>query len=170
MKTLESTVYLQRVRGNRVYCLDRTAKPKIITIKNTEYIFKLALNKRNYSDMLQIIKDETSGLVGQSIISYLEKRGYPEIALQFVSDQGTRFELALECGNLEEATNMARVLDSAKIWSRLGTEALAHGNHSVVELAYQKQRSFDKLSFLYLCIGDTEKQSRESLQTSCAYL
>jgi coatomer subunit alpha len=29
VKTLESTVYLQRVRGNRVFCLDRTAKPKV---------------------------------------------------------------------------------------------------------------------------------------------
>jgi coatomer subunit alpha len=77
-----------------------------------------------------------------------------------VNDQSTRFELAIECGNLEEAVQQARSLDSAKIWARLGTEALAHGNHSVVELAYQKQRNFDKLSFLYLCTGDTEKISR----------
>lgn len=40
-------------------------------------------------------------LVGQSIIAYLQKKGYPEVALHFVKDEKTRFSLALECGNLE---------------------------------------------------------------------
>jgi coatomer subunit alpha len=87
VKTLELTVYLQRVRGNRVFCLDRTAKPKIITISPTEYLFKLALTRRNYEEMLQIIK--TSSLVGQSIIAYLQKKGYPEIALQVREASGS---------------------------------------------------------------------------------
>lgn len=124
----------------------------------TEYRFKLALVKRNYDEMLQIIK--TSSLVGQSIISYLQKKGYPEIALQFVQDPQTRFELALECGNLEVAVEMARELDRPNLWSRLGLEALAHGNHQTVEMTYQKQRHFDKLSFLYLSTGDSEKLGR----------
>ena len=64
--------------------IDRAAKPKVLNIDPTEYRFKLALVKRNYDEMLQIIK--TSTLVGQSIISYLQKKGYPEIALQFVQD------------------------------------------------------------------------------------
>ncbi|KAL5042920.1 hypothetical protein BDW71DRAFT_133023 [Aspergillus fruticulosus] len=158
IRTLDQTVYLVKVKGRSVYCLDRNAKPRTLEIDPTEYRFKLALVKRNYDEMLQIIK--TSSLVGQSIISYLQKKGYPEIALQFVQDPQTRFELALECGNLDVAIEMARELDRPKLWNRLGTEALAHGNHQIVEMAYQKQRNFDKLSFLYLSTGDQEKLSR----------
>ncbi|KKK25019.1 hypothetical protein P175DRAFT_0504781 [Aspergillus ochraceoroseus IBT 24754] len=158
IRTLDQTVYLVKVKGRSVYCLDRNAKPRTLDIDPTEYRFKLALVKRNYDEMLQIIK--TSSLVGQSIISYLQKKGYPEIALQFVEDPQTRFELALECGNLDVAIEMARELDRPNLWSRLGTEALAHGNHQIVEMAYQKQRNFDKLSFLYLSTGDQEKLSR----------
>ena len=158
VRTLDQTVYLVRVKARNVYCLDRAAKPKILTIDPTEYRFKLALVKRNYDEMLQIIK--TSSLVGQSIISYLQKKGYPEIALQFVQDPQTRFELAVECGNLEVATEMAKQLDRPKIWMKLGTEAVAHGNHQTVEMTYQKLRNFDKLSFLYLCTGDEEKLNR----------
>jgi len=40
-------------------------------------------------------------LVGQSIIAYLERKGYPEVALHFVKDEKTRFALALQCGSLE---------------------------------------------------------------------
>ena len=141
-----------------MYCLDRNAQPQILAIDPTEYRFKLALVKRNYDEMLQIIK--TSSLVGQSIISYLQKKGYPEIALQFVQDPQTRFDLALECGNLEVAIEMARELDRPNYWNRLGAEALAHGNHQTVEMTYQKQRNFEKLSFLYLATGDKEKLSR----------
>lgn len=158
MRTLDQTVYLVRVKARSVYCLDRTSKPKVLEVDPTEYRFKLALIKRNYAEMLQIIK--TSSLVGQSIISYLQKKGYPEIALQFVQDPQTRFELAIECGNLDVAVEMAKQLDRPKLWSRLATEALSHGYHQIVEMAYQKLRSFDKLSFLYLATGDEEKLAR----------
>ncbi|KAF2759986.1 Coatomer, alpha subunit [Pseudovirgaria hyperparasitica] len=158
VRTLEHTVYLQKVRGRNIYCLDRAAKPKILQIDPTEYRFKLALIKRDYNEMLNIIKN--SSLVGQSIIAYLQKKGYPEIALQFVQDPQTRFELAIECGNLDVAVEMARQLDRPKLWSRLSTEALAHGNHQVVEMTYQKLRNFDKLSFLYLSTGDSDKLKR----------
>ena len=160
VRTLEQTVYLVRVKGRNVYCLDRAAKPTVLTIDPTEYRFKLALIKRNYDEMLNIIR--TSSLVGQSIISYLQKKGYPEIALQFVQDPQTRFELAVECGNLEVAVEMAKQLDRPKLWQRLSTEALAHGNHQVVEMTYQKLRNFDKLSFLYLVTGDANKLNRMS--------
>jgi coatomer protein complex subunit alpha (xenin) len=129
-----------------------------MTIDPTEYRFKLALVKRNYDEMLQIIKN--SSLVGQSIISYLQKKGYPEIALQFVQDPQTRFELALECGNLEVAVEMAKKLDRPKLWTRLGAVALSHGNHQIVEMVYQKSRQLDKLSFLYLATGNEEKLKR----------
>lgn len=158
VRTLDQTVYLVRVKARTVYCLDRNAKPKILNIDPTEYRFKLALVKRNYEEMLQIIKN--SSLVGQSIISYLQKKGYPEIALQFVQDPQTRFELAIECGNLDVAVEMAKQLDRPKLWSRLTTEALAHGNHQIVEMTYQKLRQFDKLSFLYLTTGDEAKLTR----------
>ncbi|KAI4251891.1 MAG: hypothetical protein LQ352_004597 [Teloschistes flavicans] len=158
VRTLDQTVYLVRVKARSVYCLDRSSKPKVLDIDPTEYRFKLALVKRNYEEMLQIIK--TSSLVGQSIIAYLQKKGYPEIALQFVQDPQTRFELAIECGNLEVAVEMAKQLDRPKLWTRMSTEALAHGNHQTVEMAYQKLRSFDKLSFLYLSTGDQEKLAR----------
>ncbi len=45
-------------------------------------------------------------------------------------------------------------------WHKLGTEALRQGNHQVVELAYQKTKNFERLSFLYLITGNFEKLSK----------
>lgn len=155
IKTLEQPMYLTRIKGSTVYCLDRTARPRTIQIDPTEYRFKLALVRKNYDEVLQIIRN--SNLVGQSIIAYLQKKGYPEIALHFVQDPTTRFDLAIECGNLNVALEMAKELDKVDVWNRLGEQALTQGNHSIVELAYQKTKNFDKLSFLYLITGNTKK-------------
>ena len=70
-------------------------------------------------------------LVGQSIISYLQKKGYPEVALHFVKDEKTRFGLALECGNLEIALEAAKSLDDKVCWQKLSDMALLQGNHQV---------------------------------------
>ena len=75
--TLDNPVYLTRVKGKTVYCLDRSARPRTITFDPTEYRFKLALLKNNYEEMLYIIR--TSTLLGQSIIAYLQQKGFPEV-------------------------------------------------------------------------------------------
>jgi hypothetical protein len=66
------------VKGKTVYCLDRSARPRTINFDPTEYRFKLALLKNNYEEMLYIIKN--SNLLGQSIIAYLQKKGFPEVS------------------------------------------------------------------------------------------
>ncbi|KAL6302657.1 coatomer WD associated region-domain-containing protein [Sparassis latifolia] len=156
--TLDNPVYLTRVKGKTVYCLDRSARPRTITIDPTEYRFKLALLRNNQEEMLYIIR--TSNLLGQSIIAYLQQKGFPEIALHFVQDKNTRFDLAIECGNLDVALEMARAIDRPECWERLAQQALKQGNHKVVEKAYQQTKNFDRLSFLYLATGSIDKLSK----------
>jgi coatomer protein complex subunit alpha (xenin) len=79
IRTLEQPVYLTRIKGKTIHCLDRSAKPRTIAMDPTEYRFKLALIKHNYDEVLRII--QTSNLVGQSIIAYLQKKGFPEVRL-----------------------------------------------------------------------------------------
>ncbi len=42
------------------------------------------------------------------MIAYLQRAGYPEVALHFVDDEPTRFNLSLECGNLDVALQVRR--------------------------------------------------------------
>ncbi|KAJ2396744.1 hypothetical protein GGI23_003790, partial [Coemansia sp. RSA 2559] len=119
------------------------------------YKFKLALIHKNYEEVVSIIRN--SNLVGQSIIAYLQKNGYPEIALHFVRDDTARFELALECGNMDIALETAKAIDKPAYWEKLSQEALNRGHGSMAELAYQRVKAYEKLSFLYSITGNTEK-------------
>ena len=70
IRTLEVPVYLTRVSGTTVYCLDREAKPRQLSIDPSEYQFKLALAARKYDAVLAMIRN--SQLCGQAIIAYLQ--------------------------------------------------------------------------------------------------
>ncbi|KAJ3074096.1 hypothetical protein HDU98_012124 [Podochytrium sp. JEL0797] len=154
IKTVEQPIYLTKIKGKNLYCLDRDGKIRVIMIDPSEYKFKLALVRRNYDEVLYIIR--TSNLVGQSIIAYLQKKGYPEVALHFVKETKTRFELALQCGNLEVAEETAKVLDREECWNMLGQEALRQGDQKVLERTFQRVKNFDRLSFLYLITGNVD--------------
>eukprot|EP00057_Strongylocentrotus_purpuratus_P019118 XP_011673592.1 PREDICTED: coatomer subunit alpha isoform X1 [Strongylocentrotus purpuratus] len=155
IRTLDVPIYITRVKGQNVYCLDRECRARVLSIDPTEFRFKLALIHRKYDEVLHMVR--TAKLVGQSIIAYLQQKGYPEVALHFVKDEKTRFALALECGNIEVALEAARALDDKYCWEKLGEAALLQGNHQVVEMAYQRTKNFDKLSFLYLITGNLDK-------------
>merc|ERR1719357_1901004 len=156
IRTLDMPVYLTKMKGNtQVFMLNRECKPCSMNVDTTEYRFKLALINRKYDEVLHMVRN--AKLVGQSIISHLKAKGYPEVALHFVKDEKTRFALALECGNLDVALESAKAMDDKPVWEKLGEMALKQGNHQVVEMCYQRTKSFDKLSFLYLITGNLEK-------------
>lgn len=155
IRTMDLPMYILAARGGRLYCLNREATPIELSIDPTEYRFKLALINRRYDEVLNMVRN--ANLVGQSIIAYLQKKGYPEVALHFVKDEKTRFGLALECGNLQVALEAAKVLDDKAVWDALGEAALLQGNHQVVEMAYQRTKNFERLAFLYLITGNLEK-------------
>jgi coatomer protein complex subunit alpha (xenin) len=154
IRGLDSPVYVTKLQGNSLYCLDREGKMRTMEVDLVEALFKIALENKEYGEVMKMVKH--SRLCGQSIITYLQEKGYPEVALHFVHDNKTRFRLALACGNIQVALNVAYELDE-EAWQQLGTEALRQGNYEIVEMAYQKTKSFDQLSFLYLITGNTEK-------------
>mmetsp|Transcript_44916 Transcript_44916/g.54421 ORF Transcript_44916/g.54421 Transcript_44916/m.54421 type:complete len:1287 (-) Transcript_44916:192-4052(-) len=165
IRTLDHPVYATRAAKDQLYCLDREARPKIVPIDTTEARFKLALANKKYGQVMHMVRH--SRLCGSAVVSYLQQKGFPEVALHFVREPRTRFKLALACGNIETAMESAFALEQSlspsdpssgrEVWGVLGSEALRQGNHQVVEMSYQRTKDFDRLSFLYSITGDTDK-------------
>lgn len=153
--TLDLPLYITKAADKQLFCLDREGKTRTLAIDNTEALFKLALEDKRYAEVMHMVRH--SRLCGQAIIAYLQNKGFPEVALHFVNDSKTKFRLALACGNIMVAMQTAYELPDDDIWHQLGAEALRQGNHQVVEMAYQRTKNFERLSFLYLLTGNTEK-------------
>jgi coatomer protein complex subunit alpha (xenin) len=165
IRTLDQPLYAQRIVKDQLFCLDREARPRILSLDTTEALFKLALSQQKYGKVMHMVRH--SRLCGRAIVAYLQNKGFPEVALHFVREPRTRFRLALACGNIEAAMESAFTLEQKAqaegkdtgrdVWGELGSEALRQGNHQVVEMSYQRTKDFDRLSFLYLITGDTDK-------------
>ncbi|KAI6677658.1 hypothetical protein NL676_038454 [Syzygium grande] len=158
IRTLDVPIYITKVAGNTIFCLDRDGKNRAVVIDSTEYMFKLSLLKKRYDHVMSMIRN--SQLCGQAMIAYLQQKGFPEAALHFVKDERTRFNLSLESGNIQIAVASAKEIDEKDHWYRLGVEALRQGNAGIVEYAYQRTKNFERLSFLYLITGNIDKLTK----------
>lgn len=159
IRTLEQPIYVTKVHKKQMFCVDRDGKVKVIAIDTTEALFKLALENKRYGQVMEMVRH--SRLCGKAIVAYLQAKGFPEVALHFVKEPRTKFNLALACGNIEVAMETAFILEQEEgapsCWADLGSEALKQGNIQVVEMAYQRTKDFDRLSFLYVLTGNTDK-------------
>ncbi len=158
VRTLDEIVYLTAIADGELCYLDRSHTAGKMKLNSTEYLFKLALFKHRSKEVVRMMTAKQ--LIGMSIITYLQQKGYPEIAMHFVDDLRTKLALALECGAISVAWECANKLDVPECWQRLGAEALKQGNYEVVEAAYLKVRNFQALTFLYLITGNRTKLQR----------
>jgi len=153
--SLQNPIYITRVHKQQLYFIDREQQVNKQRLNCAEYLFKLSLHQHKFKDVKMWIAN--GRICGNVVIGYLKQKGYPEVALHFVEDHQTRFNLALEYGHIEEAMVSAQEMDSRDCWNRLGLEALRQGNQQIVERVYQKTNNFNALSFLYLITGNAEK-------------
>jgi len=156
IKSLETPIYLIQASGNEIIAIDSEARFQKFSIDREEYLFKLAIRSRNAAKIEACLKNHTK--LGNSLISYLCKKNYSAIALHMVDDLKARFSLAIDSGNLEVAFETCHdQLKDKESYSTLSEEALRQGNHQIMEIAYQKNRNYEKLSFLYLVTGNLPK-------------
>eukprot|EP00698_Gefionella_okellyi_P022771 TRINITY_DN7596_c0_g1_i1.p1 TRINITY_DN7596_c0_g1~~TRINITY_DN7596_c0_g1_i1.p1 ORF type:complete len:1220 (-),score=283.92 TRINITY_DN7596_c0_g1_i1:1172-4642(-) len=156
--TLNDPIYIASVGSRNLIGIGRDFKPVKRSIESTEYLFKIALSQGRFDEVLKTIRE--SRLEGEAVVSYLQQKGFPEVALHLVQDDHMRFELALECGNIDIALESAGRLDNREYWNRLGAAALAQGNHQVVEMALQRTKAYERLSFLYAITGNNDKLTK----------
>lgn len=162
IRTIEDPVYICQISPNstELHFLNREKKVGVAKIDPTEYVYKVAVTERRYKTVVRIMR--SGKLVGKSIIAYLQQKGFPEVALHFVKDEKIKFQLALQCGNINAAKDSAEILEKKDpkngkaCWEKLGKEALRQGVCHIVEEAYMKTSNFDRLSFLYTITGNTE--------------
>ncbi|KAI3962510.1 hypothetical protein MKW92_032008 [Papaver armeniacum] len=144
----DNGVFIYTTLNHIKYCLPNGDSGIIRTldvpIYMTKYVFKLALLKKNYDTVMNMIRN--SQLCGQAMISYLQQK--VSLKLHFIF------------GNIQVAVASAKEIDEKDHWYKLGVEALRQGNAGIVEYAYQRTKNFERLSFLYLITGNIDKLSK----------
>lgn len=93
VKSIETPLYLTNITDKQLTGVNRSGEVQTFPINDIEYRFKLALMSKRYNEVKNVL--ETGGLTGLAVVKYLQEKGFPEVALYFVQDEKTRFNLAI---------------------------------------------------------------------------
>ena len=58
-----------------MFCLDREARARIVSINTTEARFKVKLSKKKYRQVMKMVKH--SRLCGRAIVAYFQFKRFP---------------------------------------------------------------------------------------------
>ncbi|PWA82797.1 coatomer subunit alpha-1 [Artemisia annua] len=117
------------------------------------------LNHNNATDRsVQASLASGSGLSSNYPLLALSNFGFAEVWL--IANLLQTLKSSSPIGNIQIAVAAAKEIDEKDHWYKLGVEALRQGNSGIVEYAYQRTKNFERLSFLYLITGNTEKLAK----------
>lgn len=83
------------------------------------------------------------------IARFLESQDLKELALEVSTDAEQKFDLAIQLGKLDIATELARELDSEARWRNLGDVALSNWKFDLAEECLQKAKDLSGLLLFY---------------------
>lgn len=99
IKSIKTTNYLMMVHNTKLFYSDSLQELKSDKFNYTDCKFNLALQNKNYDDIVNILK--TSSIFGKKLVENIQNAGFPDLSLNFVTDNKQKFHLALESEKLE---------------------------------------------------------------------
>ena len=132
IKSLDKVVFLLRKEKQNIFTLDFEEQLEELETDLTDLELKNSLLMNDLTKVKQLIKQKK--FLGNSLTSFLLKKGYNSLALQLSSDPEVAFYLALSAGNLEKAFNISRDLNSAEKYRLLSREAMRLGSPSLADM------------------------------------
>ena len=155
MKSTNSILYLCGFHNGKLIALSTELSFFRLDIEMRECKFKEALYHNDIPAAINLLKG--AKLCSVTIFDFLESKGHPEIALQFVTEPHQKFRLAIKSGNLDVAVEAAHELNDPAIWEEIANAAMEQGRFKVAEAALIKSGNTEKLMFLYLISGQSQK-------------
>ncbi|KAL9273468.1 Coatomer subunit beta'-2-like protein, partial [Drosera capensis] len=154
---LDRPMYILGYLANqsRVYLVDKEFNVVGYTLLLSLIEYKTLVMQGDFeraSEILPSIPEEHHS----SVARFLESRGMVEEALEVATDPDYRFELAIQLGRLENATEIATEVHTESKWKRLGELAMSTGKLELTEKCLTNAMDLSGLLLLYSSIGDAE--------------
>lgn len=102
------------------------------------------------SNLVEAIPQSQRGRVAR----FLESQNMQELALEITSDKDQRFELSIQLGKLNIATEIAEKSNNVAKWRVLGDKALAEYKFKLAEKCLLNSKDLNGLLLFYLSSGD----------------
>lgn len=140
------------LRNNELYLLDKSGI-RLIAVNTTEVAFRKAVCEDG--DIIGFIKE--NNLPGISPLKYLVAHGKGVVALSYIDDILTKFDLFVSSEDFEKAYEICA---DDKMRDKLAFSAMAAGDYVMAETCWDEIGSTQNLFYLFLCTKQFDKISR----------
>ncbi|CAO3657574.1 unnamed protein product [Mucor hiemalis] len=140
-------------RDSRVYLADRDVNITSYSLSIAVIQYQTAVLRGDMEAASGIVE-----LIPQSqrcrVARFLESQNMQELALDITSDEDQRFELSIQLGKLNIATEIAEKTNNVAKWRILGDKALAEYKFKLAEKCLLNSKDLNGLLLFYLSSGD----------------
>lgn len=140
-------------RESRVYLADRDVNVTSYSLSIAVIQYQTAVLRGDMeaaSNLVETIPQSQRGRVAR----FLESQNMQELALEITSDKDQRFELSIQLGKLNIATEIAEKSNNVAKWRVLGDKALAEYKFKLAEKCLLNSKDLNGLLLFYLSSGD----------------
>eukprot|EP00197_Chlamydomonas_leiostraca_P003888 CAMPEP_0202868228 /NCGR_PEP_ID=MMETSP1391-20130828/10511_1 /ASSEMBLY_ACC=CAM_ASM_000867 /TAXON_ID=1034604 /ORGANISM="Chlamydomonas leiostraca, Strain SAG 11-49" /LENGTH=917 /DNA_ID=CAMNT_0049548365 /DNA_START=115 /DNA_END=2865 /DNA_ORIENTATION=- len=138
---------------NRVFLIDKEFGVVSYTLLLSLVEFKTLVIRGDLSGALallpQLPKDALNG-----VARFLEGKGHVREALEVAVDADYRFDLAIQLGDLEVASEIAQALDAEPKWRQLGELAMSAGQLGVAAQCLERAKDYSGQLLMRSAMGD----------------
>lgn len=131
LKSVSDIQYPVGMIGEAIYSFDIDNKISKTDVNVSECGFKMALSQNDIQAVKSYVKNKMA-VEGSAMVSYLNKKNYPAVAMSLTSDIKCKFQLALKSGNLQSAYESATELKKKDCFEKLANDALLQGYYPVM--------------------------------------
>ncbi len=107
LTSINRPVYPVAMVGSKFWYIDRHHHLHSLALDTTIMAFQFAILEKRRDDVLVFAKKCLAVETGTSIVSYLYRKGHPDIALAFARTPMVKFPFAIESKDLQTATSVA---------------------------------------------------------------
>ncbi|EPB83737.1 hypothetical protein HMPREF1544_09478, partial [Mucor circinelloides 1006PhL] len=140
-------------RDNRIYMADRDVNVYSYGLSLTVIQYQTAILRGDLDSaagLLESIPTDQRGRVAR----FLESQDLKELALEVTTDIDQRFDLSIQLGKLEIASEIAHQVDSEPKWRTLGDVAMSSWKFKLAEECLIKAKDLSGLLLFYTANGN----------------
>lgn len=142
-------------KQSRIYCADKSVNLISYSLDLSIINYQTAILRGDLDAAAQILPKIPMDQKNR-IAQFLEKQGYPEMALQIATDSDLKFELALQLNKLSTAYGLAKEANSEEKWKLLGDIGLKNGEIGLARECLINAQDLGGLLTLCTACGDSE--------------
>lgn len=142
-------------KQSRIYCADKSVNLVSYSLDLSMINYQTAILRGDLEAAAQILPKIPAEQKNR-IAQFLEKQGYPEMALDIATDADLRFDLALQLNKLSTAYNLAKEANSEEKWKLLGDIGLKNGEIGLARECLINAQDLGGLLTICTACGDSD--------------